>query len=299
MANDKDKTAFMMQSPFTTKPPIAATTGDAVLVVLHPPGPNLGRRFSLNKDEQFLGRLAGIDIEIDAEGISRRHARYGRDGSGWFVEDLGSTNGTQVNDVRIARQPLADGDLVRCGNTVLKFLASDSIEATYHVEVYRMSITDGMTGVHNKRYLLELLERDIGMAQRLGNPLSLIMIDIDHFKKINDTHGHLAGDQALKELCRRIEPRLRSTDVLARYGGEEFAVVLPATPREGALLVAETLRATIEAAPFTHEATRIPATISLGLATTDATPITVTELIKRADENLYEAKRSGRNRVVG
>ncbi|MGE0402109.1 MAG: GGDEF domain-containing protein [Kofleriaceae bacterium] len=298
MGNDKEKTAFM-QSPMQTKPPVNAS-GDAVLVVLHPPGPNMGRRFTLSKNEQFLGRLAGIDIEIDAEGISRRHARVGRDSGGWFIEDLGSTNGTQVNDVPITRHTLADGDMLRLGTTVCKFLASDSIEATYHVEVYRMSITDGMTGVHNKRYLLELLERDIGMAQRLGNQLSLLMIDIDHFKKINDTYGHLAGDQALKELCRRIEPRLRSTDVLARYGGEEFAVVLPATPREGALQVAEMLRETIAAAPFTHEQTQIPATISLGLATTEpGTPITVTELIKRADDNLYEAKRSGRNRVVG
>jgi diguanylate cyclase (GGDEF)-like protein len=298
MANDNEKTAFM-QSPLQPKAPVA-TTGDAVLVVLHPPGPNMGRRFTLAKDEQFLGRLSGLDVEIDAEGISRRHARIGRDAGGWYIEDLGSTNGTQVNDVPISRKALADGDLLRCGNTVCKFLASDSIEASYHVEVYRMSITDGMTGVHNKRYLLELLERDLATAARQQTQLSLLMIDIDHFKKINDTYGHLAGDQALKELCRRLQPRLRSTDALARYGGEEFAVVLPATPRESALQVAEILRALVEAEPFTHEQIRIPATISLGLATTDpAIPTTVTALIKQADDNLYEAKRSGRNRVVG
>jgi diguanylate cyclase (GGDEF)-like protein len=159
---------------------------------------------------------------------------------------------------------------------------------------------DGLTGVHNKRYFLEVLEREIAVAVRQAAPLSLAMVDIDHFKKINDTHGHLAGDAALKELCRRLGPRIRTTDLLARYGGEEFAVVMPATARAGALELAEALRALVEGQPFAHEQVRIPCTISLGLATLElASPGTATDLIKRADDHLYEAKRSGRNRTVG
>ena len=159
---------------------------------------------------------------------------------------------------------------------------------------------DGLTAVHNKRYFMEFLEREIAVATRQQTALSLLMVDIDHFKKINDTHGHLAGDAALKELCRRLKPRIRTTDLLARYGGEEFAVVLPATDLAGAMLCAEVLRGIVEGQAFSYDAVQIPATISLGAATVDlAAPGTATDLIGRADANLYEAKRSGRNRAVG
>ena len=299
MSNEKEKTLFLQQTPVVLKKPSAS--GDAVLLQIYPSGPGMGRRFALNKPELFIGRLEELDIPLEGQGLSRNHARIFRDESGWQVEDQGSTNGTHVNDVKVeGRQHLNDGDLLRFGVAICKFLSGDNIEAAYHEEIYRLSIIDGLTGVHNKRYFLEFLERELAVAVRHASPLSLIMIDIDHFKKVNDTHGHLAGDAALKELCRRLKPRVRATDLLARYGGEEFAVVLPATTREGALQYAEILRALVESEPFPHDALRIPCTISLGVAAVEpAAPGTPDELIKRADANLYEAKRSGRNRAVG
>jgi diguanylate cyclase (GGDEF)-like protein len=298
MSNEKEKTAFLQAPSFVKKP--ASGTTDAVLVAIYPSGSGMGRRFPLNKPEHFVGRSDDVDIALEGEGLSRRHARIYRDELGWWIEDLQSTNGTHVNDLKVSRKQLTDGDLLRCGVAICKFLSGDNIEAAYHEEIYRMSIMDGLTAVHNKRYFMEFLEREVAVAVRQQTPLSLLMVDIDHFKKINDTHGHLAGDDALKELCRRLKPRIRTTDLLARYGGEEFAVVLPATNLEGAMLCAEVLRSLVESQPFTYDAVKIPATISLGASTVDlAAPGTATELIGRADANLYEAKRSGRNRAVG
>ncbi len=298
MSNEKEKTMFLQMAPPVVRK--ASAGGDAVLLAIYPPGAGMGRRFGLTKAEHFVGRLEELDIPLEGEGLSRKHARIFRDDSGWQVEDLGSTNGTHVNDAKVDRIHLNDGDLVRFGVAICKFLSGDNIEAQYHEEIYRLSIMDGLTSVHNKRYFLEFLERELAAAVRQHAPLSLIMIDIDHFKKINDTHGHLTGDAALKEMCRRLRPRIRNTDLLARYGGEEFAVILPATDREGALQFAEVLRALVESEPFPHDELKVACTISLGVAAIDhAQPGRPDDLIKRADANLYEAKRSGRNRAVG
>lgn len=288
---------------FITNPPAAQkAAGPAVLVCIHPPGPFLGRRFTLHGVEMVVGRLDENQIALDTESVSRRHARLVPDGTGWAVEDLGSTNGTWVNDERVTRRLLVDGDQVRFGGVIAKFLSGDNLEAGYHEEIYRMSVIDALTGCHNKRYFLEFLEREIAGASRHCLPLTLVMFDLDHFKRVNDTHGHLAGDAVLKEVGRRLRPRMRREDLLARYGGEEFACVLTKTAQAGALVFAESLRQLICREPFAHEGLSLPVTISVGVAelvTTQSDPSHPDELIKRADDRLYEAKRTGRNRVVG
>ncbi|HKA87322.1 MAG TPA: GGDEF domain-containing protein [Haliangiales bacterium] len=286
---------------------------DAIVVVLHPPAANPGRRFTLSREEHFVGRRRDLDLPIDVDSVSRRHARFFRNGDEWWLEDLQSTNGTYVNDEQISRRRLEDGDIVRFGEAVSKFLSGTHIERAYHEEIYRLSILDGLTGIHNKRFFDEVLEREVARSLRHGNSLALVMFDIDLFKIVNDTHGHVAGDAVLQSMCRRLRPRIRREDLLARIGGEEFACILPDTPLQGAVSFAEDLRGLVEKEPFPFEGTSIRITISLGVAvlepsvtdirSSDDSGRSLTEardtelLFKRADEQLYEAKKRGRNRV--
>jgi diguanylate cyclase (GGDEF)-like protein len=277
--------------------------GDACLVLIYPPGPDLGKRWGLGTNEIVVGRGSDCDIQIDRDSVSRRHARVYRVEDQWFVEDLGSTNGSYINDVPIQRSPLRDADFVKIGSAIFKFLSGSSVETSYHEEIYKMTIIDGLTGAHNKRYFLEFLEREIARCSRYGRPLSLLMFDIDHFKAINDTHGHLTGDYVLKELCRRLLGRTRKEELLARYGGEEFACVLPETDHAGAMAFAEQIRAITADTLFEYEGDSFPVTISIGVTTLNddggSRVIAPDEFIKLADEHLYTAKRTGRNRVVG
>jgi len=202
-----------------------------------------------------------------------------------------------LNEDQIARESvLGNGDRIKVGPTILKFLSGADAEAKYHEEIYRMTIVDGLTQIHNKRYLHEELEREVIRARRHERPLSVLMFDIDFFKRINDQYGHLAGDYVLRELARVVQERIRRDEVFARYGGEEFSIVLPETPLEGALALAESLRSKIAEHNFVFQGERIPTTISIGCAQMSGQG-GGQELIQAADEKLYEAKRSGRNRV--
>jgi diguanylate cyclase (GGDEF)-like protein len=282
--------------PVETKPP----SGDACLVHLHPPGPDIGRRIPLVNTQYIVGRDSEAGLVVSRSSVSRQHARLYMDEAGaWWVQDLNSTNGTFVNEVRIKSQQLTDADQVRFGDAIYKFLYGANIESAYHEAIHNMAIQDGMTGIHNKRYFMEFLEREIAVCHRHGHPLTLVMFDVDHFKKVNDTHGHLAGDAVLKDLAGRIRPRIRREDLFARYGGEEFACVLPSTALAGGIVFAEHLRTIIEERPCLFDGNAIGFTISLGCTTLHReTGVDPTALIKRADENLYAAKRGGRNRVV-
>jgi diguanylate cyclase (GGDEF)-like protein len=219
---------------------------------------------------------------------------------GYFVLDLQSTNGTFVNDRQIDGScMLQDGDYLRVGNCIYRYLAGGNIEAEYHEEIYRLTILDGLTQIHNRRYMVEFLEREVVRSQRHDRPLSVLILDIDRFKSFNDSFGHLCGDFVLRELASRIRETVRKEDLFARYGGEEFALVLVETPHEEAVLVAERMREMVASTPFRFEATPLNLTVSIGVATTSGEPgLSPGELLRTADERLYEAKRRGRNRVV-
>jgi diguanylate cyclase (GGDEF)-like protein len=193
---------------------------------------------------------------------------------------------------------LKDGDYLRVGNCIYRFLMGGNVETEYHEEIYRLTIIDGLTETHNKRYLMEFLDRELARSSRHNRPLSLIMIDIDKFKAINDQYGHLGGDFTLRELAVRVKANVRKEELFARYGGEEFVVVLPETPLDGALIVADRILKVVNQAPFVFEEKTFPVTISAGVvATQGEAEITPVELLRRADEKMYDAKNQGRNRV--
>lgn len=270
-------------------------TCHAALVVIH--GVELGRKFDLQKQETTIGRSARSDIQVDQESVSRSHARIFSDGTRVQIKDLGSTNGTFVNDVRAQNyEPLRNGDLLKIGGTIFKFIAGNNIESAYHDEIYRLTTIDGLTQVYNRRHFEEALEREISRCHRYGRDLSLIILDIDRFKDINDGYGHLAGDAALKQLAACFRPKIRREDIFARYGGEEFALLLPELSMEGALALAEKLRKMVQRQRFTVGAISISMTVSLGIASLSKKYNTSAKLLAQADAMLYQAKRGGRNR---
>lgn len=270
---------------------------DACLVVIH--GLDLGKKYELDEPAIVIGRSSKADIQIDQEEVSRSHCKLINAGKNIMLRDLGSTNGTYVNDALVDEYVLRDGDIIRIGRCIFKFLSGNNIEAAYHEEIYRLTTIDGLTQVHNQRYFLETLAREIGRAQRYRRDLSLILFDIDHFKEINDGSGHLAGDRVLKQLAQAIRPNIRREDILSRYGGDEFAIILPEIDWDNAIKFAEKLRALVEGSHFSFEGTRIPVTISIGIASLTPDLEDAAEFVKRADQSLYEAKTQGRNQVVG
>ena len=274
--------------------------GNDCLVVIYTKEPTLlGKRFVLDSSPVRIGRGGENHIVLEGDSVSRRHAHLEQRGERWYTVDDGSTNGTYVNDEQIAREiSLTNGDRIKIGPTIFKYLSGEDVEAQYHEEIYRMTIIDGLTQAHVKRYLLESLEKEIIRARRHGRPLSFLMFDIDHFKKINDVHGHLAGDFVLKEVARIVQARIRRDEVFARYGGEEFAIVLPETNLEGASALAEGVREKIEQSRFVFQNELIRVTVSVGLSMLMDADRSSMDLIKRADERLYDAKRGGRNRVM-
>ncbi|HVR61218.1 MAG TPA: GGDEF domain-containing protein [Polyangia bacterium] len=269
----------------------------AYLLVLA--GASLGEMYKVDKPKTVLGRGERVDIRLVDEGISREHAQLVREPDHVILEDLGSTNGTFCNGVRVKEQILADGDKILLGSTtILKFTYHDKLDEAFQRQLSESALRDGLTKAFNKRYFGERLESEVTFSIRHRVPLSLIFLDIDHFKRINDTHGHPGGDAILVELAAVITEGLRGEDILARYGGEEFAIVCRETELREAAALAERLRAVVEGHSFLFEDNAVPVTISVGVAAMpDPAAQTGADLVALADETMYKAKRGGRNRV--
>ena len=273
---------------------------DCLVIIYSSDARQFGKRHVLGPEPVLLGRGSENTIVLENDSVSRRHCKIERRGRAYHVEDLSSTNGTYVNDELISDYQLRRGDQVKVGDTIFKFLSGSDMEAQYHETIYKMTIVDGLTGVNNKRFLMETLEREIPRARRHQRPLALVMFDIDHFKDVNDSHGHDAGDRVLKEVTHLMRVLCRQEDAVVRYGGEEFLILLLHTSREGAAIFGERLRENVEEHEFRVDGGTVKITISAGISShpedlDDAEP---EQMIKRADNRLYQAKNDGRNRVV-
>jgi two-component system cell cycle response regulator len=266
----------------------------ALLLVLS--GTRLGHRLVLGDAAIDIGRGSGAALILDADSVSRKHARIERFGGGHKIVDQGSTNGTYVNGVRIKEQILKDGDRIGIGKALLKYLAGGNIEGAYHEEVQRLMRFDPLTNIFNKRHFDESLRLAVFTAAGSARPLSLIIFDLDLFKQVNDTYGHMAGDAVLCGATAAVQGILTPTDVFGRVGGEEFAVLCAGLGLKGALGRAEEIRSAVSREPFAFEEKRLPVTVSLGVAEL-GTGEEAEGLFERTDAQLYVAKGAGRNCV--
>lgn len=269
-----------------------------ILVVLT--GNSAGRSWRLDEQSCTMGRSTDADFLLDDEGISRLHAKVvlATDGK-MKVHDLKSTNGTFVNDERIETHTLENGDRIRLGAaTTIRYALEDEVQENVRNHLFISATHDPLTGLQNKRAFDDHALRAVAYSRRHKAPLSLILFDIDHFKSVNDNHGHLVGDEVLKCIAKRITDAIRVEDTFCRVGGEEFAILLPGIDGENGILAADRVRTVISKDPIQCSAGELDVSISLGVAHFDPEKHTaVQQLYAEADGFLYEAKHHGRNCV--
>lgn len=270
----------------------------AVLLVMT--GPTTGQTVYLESRPLWrLGRALDADLPFQDESVSRQHCQISLGDGKWMIQDMNSANGTWVNGDRIDKTELRANDKIQIGSSIIvKFVLQDEIEASFQKELYESATRDALTGLHSKRFFIEQLNVEFNYHRRVGRPLTVTLLDVDHFKKINDTHGHAAGDMVLKQLGGLFLNILRKGDICGRYGGEEIAFCLRDTPLVGGKHFSERLRRLIETHSFVFDEKKIPVTASAGVATfTSQNLKSADDLIKEADRFLYKAKNNGRNRV--
>ena len=299
--DDSDSTKVLSADQVTLNQELQkAKEQDACLIIIR--GTPQGHRFFLAQESMILGRDPAVDISVNDQGISRKHAKLEKRDGKVFITDLGSSNGTLINDKKLeanSTKELSKEDMIKVGSTILKFLPAGELEILFYGNLGSAAHQDALTKIYNKRYLSEALEAEFKRAKALHQDFSILFFDLDHFKKVNDTYGHDAGDYVLKEFSNLVRTgHLRPKDVFARYGGEEFVVLLSNTNAKDAADIAERIRSAVHSHAFVYEGKRLPVTTSLGVAELHTGIESAATLLKAADQALYQAKNSGRNKVV-
>jgi len=296
-----EKTAVVRGDTFRVRMEQASRT-PPVLVMLEGPAGYVGKQWPLDKGDLIIGRSMTSSIFVDDRSVSKSHAKISISAGDVYILDLESTNRTVVNSDTVpplVPVKLSNNDQIKTGNVLFKFLEGGSIEAHAMEHLQTKSEKDPLTGAYNKGALHMRGAESFKRAKLLKVPMSIAVFDIDHFKKVNDTYGHPAGDYVLKELAQVIGTKLiRLDDFFARYGGEEFVVVLFGSNLAQGAEIGERFRATIENHQFSYQGTRLPITISVGVATIEPDMGTWDELFGKADNALYTSKRTGRNKVT-
>lgn len=262
----------------------------------------------LEREEVIIGRALEADVRVNDSKVSRRHAMIktvtdGRSGAASYVlTDLNSRNGTILNGAKIESESLQNGDKITIGEHILRFDLLDEIDREYQRQIHRLISHDDLTGLFSSRSFFSELRRETARAKADRRHICVMMMDVDHFKNVNDTYGHLTGSKTLEEIGRVITGIMRSGDAAARFGGEEFAAFLLDAEIGQALVAAERIRTTIENSEFSVIKKGKPTdshkvTISIGIASFPEDSTDPIELVEMADSALYRAKREGRNRV--
>jgi diguanylate cyclase (GGDEF)-like protein len=282
----------------------AGKTGrSTMLMIIAGNEADFGKHFFLEREQTSLGRESGNDIVIHDWRISKVHCDLSiiRDDAGGeriVLRDLETTNGTYVNGEAVTRAELRTGDKIQIGDTVLQLSSNDEIEMEFHRKLFELAVRDGLTGMYNKRFVLNEMENLLRIARRNGRVFSIILIDIDDFKQINDRFGHPSGDEYLRRIAGLFARSLRDQDIAGRVGGEEFLIILPETAIEGAFQLAVRIRQSVEEFVLRPEDLKIRTTISAGVCQYESRIADSRELLDMADQALYEAKKAEKNKVL-
>lgn len=300
MDSDKTTVTTIAEGSITRLP------GRIVPILQVTTGAEQGRLLSLLQYNTVrIGRSKECELVVHDPSCSRIHVEvYVDQGSlKVYLKDLGSRNGTKLNGKKVGNEPvkLGDGDRIQLGEqTILRFTLMPEDDAQVQMEVYLRATRDRLTNAFNRHQFDEALDRELSYQKRVGHGLAIVIFDVDHFKRVNDTYGHPAGDAVLKEIGQRVPTCIRIEDIFARIGGEEFALLVRSDSLEGVKILAERLRSSMEKKPVDASGAEIHFTVSIGVLYIKGKdlPITPAQVIETADQALYEAKEAGRNRII-